>query len=110
MHNTTKTLAALGVLTVALACNDNKFLTEQPFEFIGPTNFYKSSGDAVAAINGAYADFINATGDNYYGRHFVMLVENPTEMCTSRLGQTNDRSQPHTYIISVSNAYAHAVE
>ena len=66
-------VAALSAVTVALACNDKKFLTEQPFDFIGPTNFYHNSGDALAAINGVYADFINSTGDDYYGRNFVML-------------------------------------
>lgn len=109
MQNRTKTLAALGLLTVALACNDNKFLTETPFDFIGPTNFYKNSGDALAAINAVYADFINSTGDNYYGRNFVMLVEHPTEMWTSRLSATNERSQPDVYSIPVSHAYVQSV-
>ena len=39
MHKRMKVLAALGVLTVAVACNDKQFLTEQPFDFIGPSNF-----------------------------------------------------------------------
>ena len=82
MHTRTKTVLALGTLAVALACNDKQFLTEQPFDFIGPSNFYRNAGDAVAAVNGVYADFVNSTGDNYYGRNFVMLVEFPTEMWT----------------------------
>ena len=80
-------------LAVVLACNDKQFLTERPFDFIGPTNFYRNAGDALAAINGVYADFINSTGDNYYGRNFVMLVEHPTEMWTSRLS-AHERTQP----------------
>jgi hypothetical protein len=64
MHKRMKVVAALGALTVVLACNDKQFLTEQPFDFIGPTNFYRNAGDALAAINGVYADFINSTGDN----------------------------------------------
>ncbi len=103
------TLAALGALTVALACSDKKFLTEQPFDFIGPTNFYHNSGDALAAINGVYADFINSTGDNYYGRNFVMLVEHPTEMWTSRLSATNERSQPDVYAIPLTHSYVQSV-
>jgi len=109
MHTRIKFLAALGALSVAVACNDKKFLTEQPFDFIGPTNFYHNSGDALAAINGVYADFINSTGDNYYGRNFVMLVEHPTEMWTSRLSATNERSQPDVYAIPVSHAYVQSV-
>ena len=92
MNKRMKILAALCALTIGVACNDDAFLTERPFDFIGPTNFYRNAGDALAAINGVYADFINSTGDNYYGRNFVMLVEHPTEMWTSRLSATNERS------------------
>jgi hypothetical protein len=102
-------LALLGALTLGIACDDKKFLTEQPFDFIGPQNFYKNAGDALAAINGVYADFINSTGDNYYGRNFVMLVEHPTEMWTSRLSATNERSQPDNYSIPVSHSYVQSV-
>ena len=109
MRNRIRFLAALGAVSVVLACNDKQFLTEQPFDFIGPANFYRNSGDALAAINGVYADFINSTGDNYYGRNFVMLVEHPTEMWTSRLSATNERSQPDVYAIPVSHAYVQSV-
>jgi starch-binding outer membrane protein, SusD/RagB family len=109
MHSRMKIVAALGILTVVLACNDKQFLTEQPFDFIGPTNFYRNAGDALAAINGVYADFINGTGDNYYGRNFVMLVEYPTEMFTSRLSATNERSQPDNYSIPVSHSYVQSI-
>jgi starch-binding outer membrane protein, SusD/RagB family len=109
MHSRIKLVAALGILTVVLACNDKQFLTEQPFDFIGPTNFYRNAGDALAAINGVYADFINSTGDNYYGRNFVMLVEYPTEMFTSRLSATNERSQPDNYSIPLSHSYVQSV-
>jgi starch-binding outer membrane protein, SusD/RagB family len=109
MHKRMKVVAALGALTVVLACNDKQFLTEQPFDFIGPTNFYRNAGDALAAINGVYADFINSTGDNYYGRNFVMLVEHPTEMWTSRLSATNERSMPDVYSLFPGHAYVTSV-
>src|SRR6185312_14596969 len=53
--------------------------------------------------------FINGTGDNYYGRNFVMLVEYPTEMWTSRLSATNERSQPDNYSIPLSHSYVQSV-
>ncbi|MEP6494839.1 MAG: RagB/SusD family nutrient uptake outer membrane protein [bacterium] len=109
MNQRMKIVAALGALTVALACNDKQFLTEQPFDFIGPSNFYHNAGDALAAVNGIYADFINSTGDNYYGRNFVMLAEHTTEMWTSRLSATNERSQPDVYALPVSHAYVQSV-
>src|SRR6476660_8068370 len=109
MRNRIRVLAALGAFSVVLACNDKQFLPEQPFEFIGPANFYRHSGDALAAINGVYADFINSTGDDYYGRNFVMLAEHTTEMWTSRLSATNERSQPDVYAIPLSHAYVQSV-
>ena len=109
MHKRMKLVAALGAFTVMLACNDKQFLTEQPFDFIGPTNFYRNAGDALAAINGVYADFINSTGDNYYGRNFVMLVEHPTEMWTSRLSATNERSMSDVYSLFPGHAYVTSV-
>jgi starch-binding outer membrane protein, SusD/RagB family len=109
MHPRVKLVATLGAVALVMACNDKQFLTEQPFDFIGPTNFYKNAGDALAAVNGIYADFINSTGDNYYGRNFVMLVEHPTEMWTSRLSATNERSQPDNYSIPVSHSYVASV-
>jgi hypothetical protein len=102
-------VAAAGLLAVTIACNDKQFLTERPFDFIGPSNFYNNAGDALAAINGVYADFINSTGDNYYGRNFVMLVEHTTGMWTSRLSATNERSQPDVYALPVSHAYVQSV-
>lgn len=35
----------------------NKALTETPYSFISPANFYKDEADAVAAVNGVYAAF-----------------------------------------------------
>src|SRR5215213_10568875 len=109
MHKRVTVLAALSLLTAGIACNDKKFLTEKPFDFIGPSNFYNNAGDALAAVNGVYADFINSTGDNYYGRNFVMLVEHTTEMWTSRLSATNERSQTDVYALPLSHAYVQSV-
>jgi len=109
MHKRWTVAVALGAMAVVLACNDKQFLTERPFDFIGPSNFYNNAGDALAAINGVYADFINSTGDNYYGRNFVMLVEHPTEMWTSRLSATNERMQPDVFAIPVSHSYVQSI-
>jgi starch-binding outer membrane protein, SusD/RagB family len=97
-------LAGLTLLTLG-ACNDNKFLTEQPFDFVGPSNFYKTPGDALAAVNGAYAALENTSGSNYYGGLFVMLVEFPTEMQTPYLSAGNERSQVDNYTFTPSHNY-----
>ena len=100
-------LTLVGTLCAGLAgCNDDEFLTETPRDFVGPGNFYRNAGDAVAAVNAVYATFINSTGDGYYGRNFWMLVEYPTEAVTSgRLGGTNVRSLPDNYALRADHEY-----
>src|SRR3954463_1267787 len=92
-------------LTLAGACNDSKFLTEVPFDFVGPANFYRSEADALAAINGVYAQFENTSSTNYYGGVFVMLVEFPTEMQTVYLSAGNERSLVDNYNFTPSHNY-----
>jgi len=106
---TVRALALATTLGAALfamaACNDNKFLTESPIDFVGPANFYKTSGDALAAVNGVYASLENTTGTNYYGGLFVMLVEYPTEMMTPYLSAGNERSLVDNYTFTPSHNY-----
>lgn len=106
-------IASFGVVAAVasmVACNDNAFLTEVPRNFVGPSNFYRNAGDAIAAINAVYAGFINGTGDDYYGRNFPMLVEYPTETVSSgRLGGTNERSLPDNFSHRPNHAYIESV-
>lgn len=97
-------LAAATALTLG-ACNDNKFLTEVPYDFVGPSNFFKTPGDALAAVNGVYATMENSTGSNYYGGLFPMLVEFPTEMQTPYLSAGNERSLVDNYQYTPSHNY-----
>jgi hypothetical protein len=97
-------LAASAAFTLA-ACNDNKFLTETPIDFVGPGNFYNNANDALAAVNGAYAGLENTSGSNYYGGLFVMLVEFPTEMQTPYLSAGNERSLVDNYTFTPSHNY-----
>jgi len=90
----TLTLAALSIVALT-ACSD-KFLTETPIDFVGPTNFYANAGDALAATNAAYASFVSLpsplSNDGYYGRNFFMNVTATTETITNRLSAGNERS------------------
>lgn len=106
--------AALGLAAAMAsgiaACNDDAFLTEVPRDFVGPENFYRNAGDALAALNSVYATFINGTGDSLYGRNLPMLVEYPTEAVTSgRLGGTNERSLPDNFALKPNHAYIESV-
>jgi starch-binding outer membrane protein, SusD/RagB family len=102
-------IAALAALaTAALAgagCNDDKFLTEVPFDFVGPSNFYRNANDALAAVNGVYASFVATSSSQYYGGEFVMLAEYPTEMMTPYLSAGNERSQVDNYAFTPSHNY-----
>ncbi|HEX8431886.1 MAG TPA: RagB/SusD family nutrient uptake outer membrane protein [Longimicrobium sp.] len=118
-----KQLGALALLVATAtlpACGDN-FLTEVPSDFVSPENFYRNEGDAVAAVNAAYASFISLpsplSNNDYVGRNFWMLTEYPTEVATSRLSAANERSQignfhpqfssSHPYLLGVwAAAYA----
>ena len=90
--------AFAAALLAVTACKD---LTEVPSDFVAPENFYQNQADALAAVNAAYATFVNLpsplSSDQYLGRNFWMLVEYPTEYATSRLSATNERSLIGTF-------------
>src|SRR5256886_10660974 len=51
----TKLLSMLGGLTaLALAASCDSFLDPSPSDVLAPETFYKTSSDAVAAVNGVY--------------------------------------------------------
>src|SRR5688500_13304410 len=116
-----RVLALAGGLLMAAGCGDH--LTEVPYSFVAPENFYRNGDDAMAALAGAYDGFqadvdpLGIDDTEYYGRHFWMLTDYPTETMTLRLGATNERTMPdvftvtpsHNYIIGVWQSAFHAV-
>jgi len=104
-------LALTAAAALVAGCNDGAFLTEKPYDFVGPSNFYKTSGDALAAVNGVYASLENAApggANNYYGRNFTMLGEFPGEALTVYLSATNERSQVDNYTFPTSHSYIYS--
>ena len=107
----------LAALTAITACQDHS-LTEVPADFVAPTFFYQNQADAIAALTGAYATFVDLPSPlgnaDYFGRNMMMLIEYPTEVTTSRLSAANERSliggyhaqftSSHPYIQSVWEA------
>src|SRR5262245_21104925 len=91
-----KWIVGLCALTLSLSACDDDYLTETPIDFVGPENFYRNATDAIAAVNAAYATFISLpsplNSSDYVGRNFWMVVEYQTEVATSRLSATNERS------------------
>jgi len=100
MRNHIRALTLLAAFAGVTACSDD-FLTEVPSDFVAPENFYRNQSDAISAVTAAYATFINLPSPlgaaDYLGRNMSMLIEYPTEMTTSRLSATNERSLIGTY-------------
>lgn len=122
MKKHTRALALLCSAVMGLSACDSD-LTEVPRSFIAPENLYTNADGALAALSGAYAAFqadvseLGIDDTYYYGRHYWMLVEYPTEVMTLRLGATNERTKPdifqvdpgHNYIRGVWQAAFHGV-
>jgi hypothetical protein len=100
MKNHHRAIALLAAFVGVTACSDN-FLNEVPADFVAPENFYRNQDDALSALTAAYATFIDLPSPlgnaDYLGRNMSMLIEYPTEMVTSRLSATNERSLMGTY-------------
>ncbi|MFN2604324.1 MAG: RagB/SusD family nutrient uptake outer membrane protein, partial [Gemmatimonadaceae bacterium] len=100
MRNNIRAIVLLTAVMGVTACS-NDFLTEVPSDFVAPENFYRNANDAIAAVNAAYATFVDQqsplSNADYMGRNLYMLVEYPTEVVTSRLSAGNERSLIGTY-------------
>ena len=101
MKNRFRILACGAALATVAACNHDEFLREVPSDFVSPEAFYRNEGDALAAVNAAYATFINLrsplSSNDYLGRNFWMVTEYSTDVVTSRLSATNERSLVDNY-------------
>ena len=96
-----KSAAIAAALVLGGTACQKDFLTEVPQDFVAPENFYRNAGDAVTAVNAVYSTFIDLqspfSSSDYMGRNLWMVIEYPTEVVTSRLSGTNERSLFGTY-------------
>ncbi len=111
---TTRVLPLAAVVAAgagATACRDQNFLTEKPADFVTPTNFYQNANDAMSALTAAYATFVDLpspqSNSDYFGRNMFMLIEYPTEVTTSRLSATNERSMIGDYHPQFSSSHSY---
>lgn len=109
MKSVFRTTVCCAALATAVGCNHDEFLREVPADFVAPENFYRNAGDALAAVNAAYATFITLaspnSSSNYLGRNFWMVAEYPTEVVTSRLSAGNERSLVDNYHTQFSSSH-----
>jgi starch-binding outer membrane protein, SusD/RagB family len=114
MKTTTRFMTRLLPLAFAASllggCKDD-FLTESPQDFVSPSNFYRNENDALSALTAAYATFVDLpspqSNADYFGRSMFMLIEYPTEVATSRLSATNERSLIGDYHPQFSSSHAY---
>jgi len=60
-----------GLISVTMVSCE-KFLEEKPYDFIGAANFYKTEGDANAALNGVFSSL---QPQSYFGRTSWLVTE-----------------------------------
>lgn len=65
-----------------------KQLTEKPYSFLTPTNFYQSAADAQSAINGVLSQL---QPQAYYQRTIYIITELPGDCLTPLLTQNQER-------------------
>ena len=66
-----------------------KFLTEKPYSFLTPTNFYQSASDATAALNGVFSGL---QAQAYYGRTVWIISENSADLLYPASGNSDRTS------------------
>src|SRR6201990_205305 len=78
-------LTALGSLALG-ACK--KQLTETPYSFLTPANFYQTAADAQSAINGVLSQL---QPQAYYQRTIYIMTECPADCLAPILTQNQER-------------------
>ncbi|MDO7851606.1 RagB/SusD family nutrient uptake outer membrane protein [Hymenobacter convexus] len=95
-----KNILLLGILALGLslgACE--KFLQENPADFLAAENFYQNESDAVAGLNGVFNALLPQT---YYGRTGWQITELPGELI--RVGSsTDERAQLSRFTYTPTN-------
>lgn len=91
----------LFALSMVLVCFSSceKFLEEQPFDFISSENFFITEGDANAALNGVFSVFQLQA---YYGRTQWIITDVSGEAMRAG-GTTGDRPELDRYTYAATN-------
>ncbi len=76
-----------------------KFLEEKPYDFISSENFFKTEGDAEAALNGVFSVFQLQA---YYGRTQWIITDVSGESMRAN-GTTGDRPELDRYTYAATN-------
>ncbi len=89
------------------ACHED-FLTEQPYDFIGPDNFYNNADELEDLVSGVPRIF-RETGSGMMGRNWYLLVETPAPAVTNRYNLTHLRTQMDSWTYNSGHSYINSV-
>lgn len=95
-----KNILLLGILALGLSLGScEKFLQEEPADFLAAENFYQNENDAIAGLNGVFNALLPQT---YYGRTGWQITELPGELI--RVGSsTDERAQLSRFTYTPTN-------
>lgn len=89
-----KILLIITLATVGLT-SCKKFLAEQPYSFLTPTNFYKNEKDALAALNGVFSTLQPQT---FYQRTVYTVSDNASDLMYAGAGAADRNTlTAHTF-------------
>src|SRR2546430_2942936 len=91
----TKLLSMLGALTaLALAASCDSFLDPSPSDVLAPETFYKSSSDALAAVNGVYEQ---VKWSYWLGFWYVSDVATDDILASAKFGSDGHRMSDYIF-------------
>lgn len=85
-------LALGATAVVAAACSD--FLNPDPSDVLAPENFYRSSSDAIAAVNGIYEQ---AKWSHFLGYWYMTDVASDDIVASANFGSDGHRFSNYTF-------------
>src|SRR5947209_19027144 len=94
----TKLLSTLGgLVALALAVSCDSFLDPSPSDVLAPENFYKTSSDAVAAVNGVYEQ---VKWSYWLGFWYVSDVATDDVLADAKFGSDGHRMSDYIFDVT----------
>jgi len=91
----------IGVILLFVTSCHEEFLSETPFSFIGPENFYNNADELELLVNSVYSWGDNS-GSDMFGRNWFLIAETPAPAITNNFGATNRRQMLDSWSYSAS--------
>jgi len=91
------------VALIFTGCHE-EFLTEEPYDFIGPANFYENAQQLEDLVSGPPRIF-REPGSRMMGRHWWLLSDTPAPYATNRYSLTHLRTQMDSWTYGPGHSY-----